>query len=198
MEMSTYNKASWRLRQFMEARESLNSGKKKSKTFDFPSTPPRPFSPRDLSCAFKISSIDSAKIPCTTISQFLISSKTEGIKHGNTHDNSDPPRAMLEKYSLIGHFVFFFRYKCSKFEKHHRNVSFPLACALACDSSCVVFFFSLVFFLCLRRLASQGAEESNSTEISVKFTVSMDRHSILLFKAPYVTSVLVMQSCYAC
>ena len=37
---------------------------------------------------------------------------------------------------------------------------------------------------------SQGAEKSiNSTEISVKFAVSMHRRSILLFEAPYVTSV---------
>ena len=45
---------------------------------------------------------------------------------------------------------------------------------------------------------TQGAEESNSTEISVKVTVSMHRRSILLFKARYVTSVLVMRSCYTC
>ena len=45
--------------------------------------------------------------------------------------------------------------------------------------------------------SAQGAEESNSTEISVKFTVSMRRRSILLFKAPYVTSALVIRSCYA-
>ena len=32
----------------------------------------------------------------------------------------------------------------------------------------------------------------------VKFTVSMRRRSILLFNAPYMTSVLVMRSCYAC
>ena len=43
---------------------------------------------------------------------------------------------------------------------------------------------------------TQGAKESNSTEILVKFTVSMHRRSILLLKAPYVTSVLVMRSCY--
>ena len=44
---------------------------------------------------------------------------------------------------------------------------------------------------------SQGAEVSNSTEISVNLAVSMNRRSILLFKALYVTSVLVMRSCYA-
>ena len=44
---------------------------------------------------------------------------------------------------------------------------------------------------------TQGAEESNSTEISVKFTVSMRRRLTLLFKVPYVTLVLVMRSCYA-
>ena len=38
---------------------------------------------------------------------------------------------------------------------------------------------------------------NDSTEISVKFTVSMHRLSILLFKVPYVTSVLVIRSCYA-
>ena len=31
---------------------------------------------------------------------------------------------------------------------------------------------------------TQGAEESNSTEISIKFTVSMHCRSILFFKAP--------------
>ena len=41
------------------------------------------------------------------------------------------------------------------------------------------------------RVMAQGAEESNSTKISVKFTVSMHRRSILLFKAPHVTSVLI-------
>ena len=55
--------------------------------------------------------------------------------------------------------------------------------------------FSHLCYACVA-LLRHSAEESNSTEISVKFTVSMDRHSILLFKAPYVTSVLVMQSCY--
>ena len=46
-------------------------------------------------------------------------------------------------------------------------------------------------------IVPQGAEESNLTEISVKCPVSMHRHLILLFKVPYVTLVLVMQSCYA-
>ena len=46
-------------------------------------------------------------------------------------------------------------------------------------------------------LYTPGTEESNSTENSVKFIVLMHCRTILLSKVPYVTSVLVMQSCYA-